>query len=80
MLSAFAVGVLALSACATARVPRPQGGPPWNDVDSKGVPLVTGADQCKDQAKAEAASATGMAKQADVAEDFYDSCMRERGY
>jgi hypothetical protein len=74
------VGIIALAACAVDRVVPPQGGKPWKDADSDGVPLVKGAGECKYQAKAEAASATGIAKQEDVAEDFYDSCMRRRGY
>ncbi len=72
--------LLVLSACAEDRVVPPQGGKSWASVDSNGVPLVKGADECKYQAKQEAASATGMSKQEDVAADFYDSCMRQRGY
>jgi hypothetical protein len=66
--------------CASSRVYPPQNGKEWKDVDSDGVPVVTGAAQCKYQATAGAASATGIAKQADVAGDLYESCMRERGY
>jgi hypothetical protein len=74
------VAALALAACATARVIPPQGGPAWKDTDANGVPLAKGGDECKYQAKISAASATGISKQEAVAEDFYDSCMRERGY
>ncbi len=73
-------GALAAAGCASSRVVPPQGGKPWADVDSNGVPLVKGADECKYQAKAGAASSTGIAKQEAVADDLYDSCMRERGY
>ncbi len=74
------LGAIALTGCARDRVIPPQGGPAWKDVDADGVPLGKGADECKYQAKVSAASATGISKQEAVAEDFFDSCMRQRGY
>jgi hypothetical protein len=57
-----------------------QSGKDWKDVDENGVPLQTGAAQCKDQAKLNAKIATGVAQQAEVAGDFYEQCMKGRGY
>jgi hypothetical protein len=74
------VGALALAGCTRDRTIPPQGGPAWKDVDSDGVPLGKGADECKYQAKLESAAATGISKQEDVARDFFDSCMRTRGF
>ena len=74
------LGAVILAGCARDRVIPPQGGPAWKDVDNNGVPVVKGADECKYQAKIDAAAATGIAKQEAVAEDFFDSCMRQRGY
>jgi hypothetical protein len=81
---ALAAPVLAasvlLSACSTTGVFPSQSGKDWKDVDENGVPLQTGAAQCKDQAKLNAKIATGVAQQAEVAGDFYEQCMKSRGY
>ncbi len=74
------LGAVVLAGCQKQQVIPPQGGPAWKDADSEGVDLVQGARECKAQAKVSAAAATGISKQEAVAEDFYDSCMRERGY
>jgi hypothetical protein len=78
-ISAMTLALL-LAGCNTVGVFPSQTGKPWKDVDDAGVPVQTGAAECKYQAKAESASATGIAKQADVAGDLYESCMRNRGY
>ena len=80
IFGAMAFGALALAGCNTVGVYPSETGKPWKDVDDAGVPLQKGAAECKYQATAGAASATGIAKQADVAGDFYESCMRNRGY
>jgi hypothetical protein len=69
-----------LAACNTTGVFPSQSGKDWKDVDENGVPLQTGAAQCKDQAKLNAKIATGVAQQAEVAGDFYEQCMKGRGY
>ena len=69
-----------LAGCNTVGVFPSQTGKPWKDVDDAGVPVQTGAGQCKDQAKLNAKIATGVAQQAEVAGDFYEQCMRARGY
>jgi hypothetical protein len=69
-----------LVACSTTGVFPSQSGKPWKDADENGVPLQTGAAQCKDQAKLNAKIATGVAQQAEVAGDFYEQCMKDRGY
>ena len=74
------LGALALAGCGAVGVYPSQTGKPWKDVDDAGVPLQTGAKECKYEATTGAAAATGIAKQADVAGDFYESCMRNRGY
>ncbi len=71
---------LILAGCGTVGVYPAQNGRPWKDVDDNGVPVQKGAAECKYEATTGAASATGIAKQADVAGDFYESCMRARGY
>jgi hypothetical protein len=77
----LAVGaILALSGCNATGVYPAQVGPAWKDADSKGVPLHQGARECKYQATTSSAAATGISKQADVAGDLYESCMRARGY
>jgi hypothetical protein len=76
---ALAVSVL-LAACHTTGVFPSQSGKDWKDADENGVPLQTGATQCKDQAKLNAKIATGVAQQAEVAGDFYEQCMKDRGY
>ena len=76
---ALAASVL-LAACSTTGVFPSQSGKPWKDADENGVPLQTGAAQCKDQAKLNAKIATGVAQQAEVAGDFYEQCMKGRGY
>ena len=40
-----------LAACNTTGVFPSQSGKPWKDVDDNGVPVQTGAGQCKEQAK-----------------------------
>jgi hypothetical protein len=72
--------MVAMAGCHTTSFPPPQGGPPWKDADDQGVPLAKGGAECKYQAKISAAAATGMAKEETVASDFFDSCMRRRGY
>jgi hypothetical protein len=75
------IGVaLALTGCNATGVYPAQSGPAWKDVDNNGVPLHKGATECKYQATTSSAAATGIAKQADVAGDLYESCMRARGY
>jgi hypothetical protein len=69
-----------LAACNTTGVFPSETGRPWKDVDDNGVALQTGAGQCKAQAKLNAKIATGVAQQAEVAGDFYEQCMRDRGY
>jgi hypothetical protein len=69
-----------LAACNTTGVFPSQSGKPWKDVDDNGVPLQTGAGQCKEQAKLNAKIATGVAQQGEVAGDFYEQCMKGRGY
>jgi len=76
----FGTTAVALTACNTVGVFPSQTGKPWKDVDDNGVPVQKGAAECKYQATTGAAAATGIAKQADVAGDFYESCMRSRGY
>jgi hypothetical protein len=71
---------LALAGCNTVGIYPAQNGKPWKDVDSTGVPVHDGAAECKYQAMKESAAATGISKQADVAGDLYESCMRARGY
>ncbi len=71
---------MALAACSNTGVYPSQTGKPWNDVDENGVPLSTGSKECKYQATVGSASSTGVAKQADVAGDLYEQCMRDRGY
>jgi len=72
--------VVSLAACGTTGVFPAQSGPEWKDADENGVPLKTGARECKYQATTSAAAATGIAKQADIAGDLYEQCMRNRGY
>ncbi len=72
--------VVSLAACSTTGVFPAQAGPEWKDADENGVPLKTGARECKYQATTGAAAATGIAKQADIAGDLYEQCMRNRGY
>ena len=69
-----------LAACSTTGVFPSQSGKDWKDKDSDGVPVQTGAAQCKEQAKLNAKIATGVAQQAEVAGDFYEQCMVGRGY
>jgi hypothetical protein len=69
-----------LAACSTTGVFPSQSGKAWKDADENGVPLQTGAGQCKEQAKLNAKIATGVAQQAEVAGDFYEQCMKSRGY
>jgi hypothetical protein len=69
-----------LAACSTTGVFPSQSGKAWKDADENGVPLQTGAGQCKEQAKLNAKIATGVAQQAEVAGDFYEQCMKNRGY
>jgi hypothetical protein len=69
-----------LAACNTTGVFPSQTGKPWKDVDDNGVPVQTGAGQCKEQAKLNAKIATGVAQQAEVAGDLYEQCMVARGY
>lgn len=69
-----------LAACSTTGVFPSQSGKDWKDVDENGVPLQKGAGQCKEQAKLNARIATGVAQQAEVAGDFYEQCMKGRGY
>lgn len=77
----LAIGaILALSGCNATGIYPAQTGPAWKDVDNNGVPLHKGANECKYQATTSSAAATGIAKQADVAGDLYESCMRARGY
>ncbi len=71
---------LAVAGCNTAGIYPAQNGKPWKDVDDNGVPVRTGAAECKYQAMTGAAAATEIAKQAEVAGDLYESCMRARGY
>jgi hypothetical protein len=71
---------LLLTACQTTGVFPSQSGRDWKDTDNDGVPLQTGAAQCKDQAKLNAKIATGVAQQAEVAGDLYEQCMVGRGY
>lgn len=71
---------MSLAACSTTGVFPAQAGPEWKEADENGVPLRTGAHECKYQATVGSASATGVAKQADVAGDLYEQCMRNRGY
>ena len=78
-ISAVAIA-LAVTACNTVGVFPSQSGRPLKDVDDAGVPVHTGAAECKYQAMTASASATGIAKQQDVAGDLYESCMRNRGY
>ena len=78
-LLALAVPIL-LAACNTTGVFPSQTGKSWKDVDDNGVPLQTGAGQCKEQAKLNAKIATGVAQQAEVAGDLYEQCMQGRGY
>jgi hypothetical protein len=68
-----------LAACHSGVFPS-QSGKPWKDVDDNGVPVQTGATQCKDQAKLNAKIATGVSQQAEVAGDLYEQCMIGRGY
>ncbi len=75
----FAAPIL-LAACSTTGVFPSQSGKDWKDVDENGVPLQTGAGQCKEQAKLNAKIATGVAQQAEVAGDLYEQCMKGRGY
>jgi predicted small secreted protein len=75
---ALAASVL-LAACNTTGVFPSQSGKDWKDVDENGVPLQTGAAQCKDQAKLNAKIATGVAQQAEVAGGFSDPCIQDRG-
>jgi hypothetical protein len=74
------VAAVALAGCSNTGVYPSQTGKAWNDVDDAGVPLSTGAKECKYQATVGSASATGVAKQADVAGDLYEQCMHGRGY
>jgi len=74
------VAPILLAACHTTGVFPSQSGKPWKDVDDNGVPVQTGAAQCKDQAKLNARIATGVAQQAEVAGDLYEECMVGRGY
>ncbi len=76
---AFA-GTLALTGCSSVGVFPAQNGKPWKDADENGVPVQQGAKECKYQAITGSAAATGISKQADVAGDLYESCMRSRGY
>ncbi len=69
-----------LTGCANGNVPRPEGGPPWKEVDDAGVPLGKGADECTYQAKVGTKSSTGVANLPDVTADIFDGCMRRRGY
>jgi hypothetical protein len=69
-----------LAACSTTGVFPSQSGKDWKDADENGVPLQKGAGQCKEQAKLNARIATGVAQQAEVAGDFYEQCMKGRGY
>jgi hypothetical protein len=69
-----------LAACSTTGVFPSQSGKDWKDTDENGVPLQKGASQCKEQAKLNARIATGVAQQAEVAGDFYEQCMKSRGY
>jgi hypothetical protein len=71
---------LLLAACSTTGVFPSQTGRSWKDADNSGVPLQTGAGQCKEQAKLNSKIATGIAQQAEVAGDFYEQCMVGRGY
>src|ERR1700722_11039786 len=54
---ALAASVL-LAACSTTGVFPSQSSKDWKDVDENGVPLQTGAAQCKDQAEMNAQMAT----------------------
>jgi hypothetical protein len=74
------VAPILLAACNTTGVFPSQSGKPWKDVDDNGVPVQTGAGQCKEQAKLNAKIATGVAQQAEVAGDLYEQCMVSRGY
>ena len=73
-------GAIMLAGCSNTGVFPSQTGKDWNDVDENGVPLSRGAKECKYQATAGAAAATGVAKQGEVAGDLYEQCMRNRGY
>jgi hypothetical protein len=76
---AFATAI-SLAGCSTTGVYPAQSGPEWKDADENGVSLRTGARECKYQAMTSSAAATGIAKQADIAGDLYDQCMRNRGF
>ena len=71
---------LLLAACSTTGVFPSQTGRSWKDVDNDGVPLQTGAGQCKKQAMLNSKIATGVAQQPEVAGDLYEQCMVGRGY
>jgi hypothetical protein len=79
-IGTFAVAMVMLTACSTTGVFPSQTGKPWNDADENGVPLGKGAKECKYQATIGSSSSTGVSKQADVAGDLYEQCMRDRGY
>ena len=74
------IATVMLTACSNTGVYPSQTGKSWSDVDENGVPLSKGAKECKYQATIGSASSTGVAKQADVAGDLYEQCMRDRGY
>lgn len=74
------LGSMLLAACNTTGVFPSQTGRAWKDVDDNGIPLQTGAGQCKEQAKLNSKIATGIAQQAEVAGDLYEQCMQARGY
>jgi hypothetical protein len=79
-IGTFAVALVMLTACSNTGVFPSETGKPWNDADENGVPLSKGAKECKYQAMTSSASATGVAKQSEVAGDLYEQCMRNRGY
>jgi hypothetical protein len=74
------LAMAALTACATANVKPPLGGPEWKDADKEGVALSKGAADCKYEAKVQTKAAMGSSKNASVEDDLFDSCMRRRGY
>lgn len=77
--AALAAAIL-LTGCGSTGVFPSQTGRDWKDVDDSGIPIQKGASQCKEQAKLNSKIATGVAQQAEVAGDFYEQCMRDRGY
>jgi hypothetical protein len=71
---------LALAGCGAASVTQSPTGRDWKDTDSTGIPVTKGAKECTYEAKQQASLSTGLAKQAELQLDLYDTCMRQRGY